>query len=387
MRWYEYKMEADDLHAPDDLKARLLAMADTLPEEEKNRPMMPAPESAAPQPVPQSSPNKKKKLIHFPLKQVGALAACLAVCVVGYGALSTNSVASLLWAKSSNVSEATASSSAPAMTRAAVNTAGGAEAAAYDYSTDTLSFGSDAGTAVLSADDAAAAEGSRSTDNAKIIYTASLTLESKDYDAARTALDAALTEADGYLDSSSEYTDSTDSSRSLSLTLRVPQDNYKSFLEAAASVGSVTYENQQAEDVTTQYMDVEARLSNLEAQRTRLQELQAQATSLSDLIEIESSLSDVQSQIESWQSQLNWYSNQVECCTVYITLNEVQTYSPTSENFLARLTSAFGNGWTAFVGALQQALVSLVYAWPVVVLAVAAVTAFLFHRKNKKKKQ
>ena len=33
MRWYEYKMEADDLHAPEDLKAKLLAMADTLPEE------------------------------------------------------------------------------------------------------------------------------------------------------------------------------------------------------------------------------------------------------------------------------------------------------------------------------------------------------------------
>ena len=43
MRWYEYKMEADDLRAPDDLKAKLLAMADALPEEEKNRPMMKAP--------------------------------------------------------------------------------------------------------------------------------------------------------------------------------------------------------------------------------------------------------------------------------------------------------------------------------------------------------
>ena len=42
MRWYEYKMETDDLYAPDDLKAKLLAMAGTLPEEEKNRPMMSA---------------------------------------------------------------------------------------------------------------------------------------------------------------------------------------------------------------------------------------------------------------------------------------------------------------------------------------------------------
>ena len=384
MRWYEYKMEADDLHAPDDLKARLLAMADTLPEEEKNRPMMPAPEAAAPQPAVQASP-RKKKLIHFPVKQVGALAACLAVCVVGYGALRTTSGSLLFGAKSSGPMEATASSSAPALTRAAVNMSSAPETAAYDYGAEAAGTGSD--TAVLSSTDAAAAEGSRTVDSTKIIYTANLTLESKDYDAARAALDAALTEAAGYLDSSSEYTDSSDSTRSLSLTLRVPQDNYKSFLAAAAQAGSVTYENQQAQDVTTQYMDVETRLSNLEAQRTRLQELQAQATSLSDLIEIESSLSDVQSQIESWQSQLDWYSDQVTCCTVYITLNEVQTYSPTSENFLSRLTGAFGSGWTAFVNGLQQALVNLVYAWPVVVLAVAAVTAFLFHRKNKKKKQ
>lgn len=40
MRWYEYKMEVDDLTAPDDLKAKLLAMTDTLTAEEKAEPMM-----------------------------------------------------------------------------------------------------------------------------------------------------------------------------------------------------------------------------------------------------------------------------------------------------------------------------------------------------------
>ena len=60
---------------------------------------------------------------------------------------------------------------------------------------------------------------------------------------------------------------------------------------------------------------------------TSLQELQAQADTLADLLEIESSLSDVQYQIEIGQSQLDWYSNQVSCCTVYITLNEVETLS------------------------------------------------------------
>ena len=109
MRWYEYKMEADDLHAPEDLKAKLLAMADTLPEEEKNRPMMPAQADNTAIVRPQEPP-KKAKLIHFPAKQVGALAACLAVCVVGYGALSTGKLD--IGAKSSNMALYSANSSA-----------------------------------------------------------------------------------------------------------------------------------------------------------------------------------------------------------------------------------------------------------------------------------
>ena len=83
MRWYEYKMEVDDLTAPNDLKAKLLAMTDTLTAEEKAEPMMaaPAPQAAAP------VGSKKKKPLHFPVKQLGTLAACLAVCVLGYSVL------------------------------------------------------------------------------------------------------------------------------------------------------------------------------------------------------------------------------------------------------------------------------------------------------------
>ena len=385
MRWYEYKMESDELHAPDDLKAKLLAMADTLTEEEQAQPMMAAPQAAVPAAAAQKeTANKKSKLIHFPRKQVGMLAACMAVCVVGYGAFATGMVSGF-GARSSNFAEYAANSSAAsvagsmAMQRAVADTP---ELATY--SLDTADYSADNGAAALSADDAAAAvEGARSTDSAKIIYTANLTLESKDYEAARAALDSALQAAGGYMESSSEYAD-VGSSRSVSLTYRVPETNYQSFLDAVAQVGNVTYQSQQADDVTTQYMDVETRLANLEAQRTRLQELQAQADNLSDLLQIESSLTDVQSQIESWQSQLDWYSDQVTECTVYINLNEVQTYTPANENFVSRIGTAFAQGWSNFVGGLQQLAVTLAGAWPVVVLVLAAgAGAFVWRKKRK----
>ena len=71
MRWYEYKMEVDDLTAPDDLKAKLLAMTDTLTAEEKAEPMMtaPAPQAAAPA-APLTPDTKKKKPRPYPETQL-----------------------------------------------------------------------------------------------------------------------------------------------------------------------------------------------------------------------------------------------------------------------------------------------------------------------------
>ena len=374
MRWYEYKMETDDLCAPDDLKARLLAMTDQLTEEEKNQPMMKAAAPARSAPV-----QPKKKLIRFPAKRVGALAAGFAVCVVGYGAFATGQIG--LGAKSSAPVEYSAASMAAGAAQHAV--VDSPMAANYSLDTMALENSADDGVSTFSADDAAAAQGQRGTSSAKIIYTANLSLESKDYDAARAALDAALAEAGGYLESSSEYSDAGNS-RSVSLTYRVPQQNYENFLAAVAEAGNVTYKNQQADDVTAQYMDVETRLENLKNQRTRLQQLQQQADNLSDLLEIESSLTDVQSQIESWQSQMDWYNDQVEECTVYVSLSEVNTYSPPSEGFGSRFVSALSAGWQNFVDGLQRVIVALAGAWPVVVIAAAACAGFVVWKKKKK---
>ena len=364
MRWYEYKMEVDDLHASDDLKAKLLAM-------QANAAETPGAKSIA-MPAPSPTPKKQKKPLRFPARRWAQLAACAAVCgVCLYGAVYAyewKGVTLLGGGSSSNYSAAATKAAAP-------------QAAVYSMEdTENATYGS-----LLTSGEAESDASARTADSAKIIYTANLTLETRDYDTARAALDTALSDADGYMESSSEYTN-TDSTRSVSLTLRVPQDSYKSFLAAAAQSGSVTYQNQQAEDITTRYMDTEARLASLTAQRTRLQELQAQADTLADLLEIESSLSDVQYQIESWQSQLDWYCNQVSCCTVYITLNEVETLTPTSTSFGAKLLAALRNGWTGFVSGAQAVAVFLVGAWPAILIgAVCGVIYYRVRHPRKKK--
>ena len=324
MRGYEYKMEVDDLHASDDLKAKLLAL-------QANAAETPGAKSIA-MPALSPTPKKQKKPLRFPARRFAQLAACVAICgVCLYGAVYAyewKGVTLLGGGSSSNYSAAATKAAAP---QAAVYSMEDTENAASGSADNGIStFGAEdgyrsaeaaTGGSLLTSGEAESDASTRTADSAKIIYTANLTLETRDYDTARAALDAALSDADGYMESSSEYT-RTGSSRSVSLTYRVPQANYQSFLDAVAAAGNVTYRSQQADDVTTQYMDVSARLSNLQAQRTRLQQLQEQAETLSDLLQIEDSLTEVQSQIESWQSQLDWYSDQVQQCTVYIDLNE-----------------------------------------------------------------
>ena len=382
MRWYEYKMEVDDLTAPDDLKAKLLAMTDTLTAEEKAEPMMaaPAPQAAAP------APEKKKKApLRFPVKRAAELAACVALCgVCLYGAAlsksSWNGVT--LFSGGSAPSTAAAYDAAPELATYSLD--GGADT----YGTSSAKCAvSDAGSADLLTSGNVEGENSVSgtVDSAKIIYTADLSIETKDFDGARQQLDETLDSMDGYMESSNEYTDSTDNTRTLSLTLRVPESAYSAFLTSAEAAGSVISRSESADDVTTQYLDIEARLDNLTSQRTRLQELQASADALSDLLQIESSLSDVQYQIESYQSQLNWYANQVQYCTVNITLNEVETLISTGSSFGARLADAFRNGWSNFTAGVQTVLVFLIGAWPAIGIGIVCGVVFYKVRHPRKK--
>lgn len=216
----------------------------------------------------------------------------------------------------------------------------------------------------------------------KIIYNASLSMESTDFDAARETLMAAVEANDAWMESASVYGTEKDHDRSADYTVRVPVDNYRAFLAAAGEAGSVRNVSENAENITSSYIDVQARLTALEAQRTRLNELADQAETTADLLEIESQLSDVQYQLENYTGQLRNMDQQVSYSTVDIYLQEVVTLTPTGVTFTERIADAFGGSWDAFVGFVQGLVIALVYLWPVVLIAIAVLAALRFWRKR-----
>lgn len=232
-----------------------------------------------------------------------------------------------------------------------------------------------------------AAEAATDENAQKIIYSASLSMESTDFDAARDTLMAAVEANGAWLESTSVYGTAKDQDRTADYTVRVPVDNYRAFLAAVGEAGSVRNISENAENITSSYIDVEARLSALEAQRDRLNELADQAETTADLLEIENQLSDVQYQLENYTRQLRNMDQQVSYSTVDIYLQEVATLTPTGTTFGERLGDAFGGGWGAFVAFVQGLILALVYLWPVLLIAVAVVIIVRKVLKNRPKKE
>lgn len=224
-------------------------------------------------------------------------------------------------------------------------------------------------------------------DSRKIIYNATLWLETKQYDQASADLLEAASQAGAYVQSSESSGNAERGDRSVYYTLRVPADNYSEFLNAAAQAANLVRRSESSQDVTAEYVDLEARLASLEQQRQRLDELAAKAESLEDLLAIEQQRSEVQYQIESYTGQMNVLQDQISYSTVEVYLDEVTELTPQSPSFLSRVGSAFRGSWNGFVSVVQELVIGLIYLLPfLVVAAVVIVLVVLLARRVARKR-
>ncbi|MEG0751568.1 MAG: DUF4349 domain-containing protein [Oscillospiraceae bacterium] len=207
----------------------------------------------------------------------------------------------------------------------------------------------------------------------KIIYNARLDIETLDFDKSCESVVSAVTSSGGYLsntDVGGGYTYSGNYlSRYARYSARIPSAKYNEFLAKGETFGNITSSSNSSEDITTSYIDNEARLNTLKAQETRLLELLKESGTLEDLLAIEQRLSDVRYQIESITSTLKLYDNMVDFCTVEISLNEVNKITVNQNNFQTELIEAFKGSGRAVLNFMRGLVIFLIYALPFIAIA------------------
>lgn len=183
----------------------------------------------------------------------------------------------------------------------------------------------------------------------KLIKTVNISAETEDFDALVPNLQKQVEALGGYIESISVYDvrsyyveDQNVKQRCANLTARVPKEKLDGFLTQVGEQTNVTSRSENVEDVTLQYVDLESHKKALLTEQDRLLTLLEQAETVEDIIAIEGRLSEVRYQLESMESQLRTYDNQIDYSTVYLNIDEVRKYSaPQTATAWERIRSGF----------------------------------------------
>ncbi|SDM19731.1 protein of unknown function [Halogranum gelatinilyticum] len=265
---------------------------------------------------------------------------------------------------------------------------GGADGGDASYDQATAASGGDGGSGTggdeaAQAEDASTASQSGSVARRELIRTGEVRLRVDDFDAAESNLTAAVEARGGYVSDTSQEVRGYDNQTwtAGTLVLRVPNENFSAFFERVKAEGEVQHSETGTEDVTDRVVDLEARLTNLRAERDRLRTLYDRANETEDVLAVGRELSDTQEEIERLEAQLRTLEGRVAYSTVTVHLTEPEPeYEPPERAawydtsavtaFLESVDGVVTVARAAFVGAAYAAPYVLVFGLP---LAGAAV--------------
>lgn len=214
----------------------------------------------------------------------------------------------------------------------------------------------------------------------KIIRTGNLIFETDNLETTYEQIKIAVKKGKAFIQNDSEGKDSGTIYRRI--TVRIPNQNFDSFIKDI-STGVTYFDNKQisSEDVTEQYIDIDARLKAKKKLEIRYLELLAKATKMSEMLAIEAQLSAIREEIEAKEGQLRYMQNKISLSTI-----TVEFYKTIAEekgvtiSYGAKVWNSFKSGFYT----ISSFFLGLLEIWPFIIIAVAL---FYFIRKRFKKKK
>lgn len=237
----------------------------------------------------------------------------------------------------------------------------------------------------------------------KLIRNVNMNVETEEFDVLVPHLQNRVTALGGYIEDMSSYSRNDQYSsdyigtkylRYANVTARIPKQNLDTFLNEVGEQSNVVSRSESVTDVTLQYVDLESHKKALTTEQNRLLELMEQAQTVEDIIAIEGRLSEVRYQIESMESQLRTYDNKIDYSTVYLSIDEVERYTPTEEVTTGeRIRTGFidsvkgvGKGFSNF-GIWFVINLPYLIVWAVIIVIIILVVRLIVKKGAKRRAQ
>ena len=164
------------------------------------------------------------------------------------------------------------------------------------------------------------------------------------------------------------------------LVVRVPARRYADAMRSLARLGRVEGREESGEDVSHEFVDLQARARHLEAVETQLLELLRRAETVGSALAVQSRLNEVQLQLEQVRGRARFLEDQVAFATISLTLAERGADADDEGGW--QLVDAWREGVQGFVFVVGRMFVVLATVAPVALLLAVAFVAARFARRR-----
>ena len=152
------------------------------------------------------------------------------------------------------------------------------------------------------------------------------------------------------------------------ISFMVPAKNFDDTIDGIAKLGKVQNEHISGQDVSAQYVDLQARLANEEAQRNAMLALLQRAQSINDIITVQNQLGQITQQIEELKGQIQYLDHNTSFSTVTVSIVEAGAPAPTQSTDNWGFVTALSDAAHNFVTTINYILTGLGAIGPVLVL-------------------
>jgi len=213
----------------------------------------------------------------------------------------------------------------------------------------------------------------------RIIRRAALDVELADVEQGVARFTGVVESVGGFIGSTDSQVDRKGTVRA-TITAYVPPAHFARVLGGLDGVGRVTRRSIGGQDVSEEFVDLEARIRNLERHEAQLLSFMGRAQKVQDLLSLESELARVRGEIERTAGRLRFLKARTDLATIQVALVRAPLIVPPDGLFprvVEQVKQALAEGWST---AFTLALAAVVLAAQLSPLAIPALCAWLVYR-------
>lgn len=208
--------------------------------------------------------------------------------------------------------------------------------------------------------------------NQKIINTADLSLQVSDVRKTADLVKEIVTSRDGVIQSSSVYAGREDHYTGV-VTVRVPSLQFDETLKEIQNLGKVTTSSVTAQDVTEEYVDLDAQKNALTNQLAQYNRILVQAVNVSEILEVQREIERIQVELDRIIGKMKYLDNRIAFSTITVRLSEPTSVVP-SPGY--SITSVLSQAIGGFADTIVWLVIVVMTLLPVIILAAIGVIIY-----------